>query len=140
MHVRLCLAAAALSAACAHPRPEPQPQPSADNALVLEVDNHNWSDVLIYVLHDGMRTRFIEVTATKSVSEPIPEHLVSSGRTVQLLVHRIGGRDDRVNLAVGPSFRMPSDDYLSPIVSIRTGSTVSLTLESDLQRSSVGVW
>lgn len=128
----------ALCSACAHPRPEPQEL--AANALVLEVDNHNWSDVLIYVLHDGARTRFIEVTATKSVAQPIPAHLVGSSGTVQLFVHRIGGRDDSVNLVNGPRLRQASDDYLSPVVSVRTGATIALTLESDLQRSTVGVW
>jgi hypothetical protein len=142
MRYRLCLAAAALFGACARPHATPAPEPDSypDDVLVLEVDNHNWSDVLIYIVHDGQRTRFLEVTATRSITQPIPAHLVSSGQTVQFFVHRIGGRDDSVNLVNGPQLASASDDYMSPRVSVRTGTTVSLTLESNLQRSSVGVW
>jgi hypothetical protein len=92
--------------------------------LVLEVDNHNWSDVLIYIVHDGTSTRFLDLTAAKSATQEIPGRLVGSNGMLQFLVHRIGG----------------VDDYLSPVVSVRTGFTVSLTLESDLRRSSLGVW
>lgn len=95
-----------------------------DNVLALEIDNRNWSDILITVLHDGMRTRFAEVSATKSKTVAIPPELVGSNGTFRMIIHRIGG----------------VDDYVTPVVSIRTGLTVNLTVESDLQRSSIGVW
>lgn len=97
---------------------------SQGDDLVLEVDNRNWSDVLIYVIHDGTHTRFLQVSAAKSVAHPIPAKLVGSDGTLRLLVHRIGG----------------VDDYLSSPVSVRTGRTLALTLESNLERSSLGVW
>ncbi len=110
------------------------------DALALEVENRNWSDVVIYVLHDGSRTRFAQVTAAKSATLPIPLRLVSSTGTIQLLVHRIGGHDDAMVAIGGPNFAAARDDYLSPIVSVRTGYTVALTLEDNLQRSTVGIW
>lgn len=96
---------------------------TADDAT-LEVDNHNWSDVLLYIVHDGSTTRFAEVTATKSASIPIPYYLVGADGIVSFVAHRIGGYDD----------------YYSPSVSLRTGQTIALTLEGTLAMSSIGVW
>lgn len=112
-----------LAAACAAHHADPNPSPNDDD-LVLQVDNHNWSDVLIYILHDGKQTRFLEVTGARSVAQPVPPRLVSSNGTIRLLVHRIGGLDD----------------YLSPTVSVRGGRTIALTLEGQLHMSTVGVW
>ena|SRR5712664_3671477 len=108
--------------------PEPTPQsaavePSFDD-LVLEVENHNWSDIVVYISHDGVVSRFAQITAGTSRSFPIPPHLVGSTGILRLSVHRIGG----------------TDNYASDPVSVRTGSTVRLTVESRLPRSSVAVW
>jgi hypothetical protein len=125
MHARRFISCTTLvlAAACAGHRADPNPPPS-DYDLVLEVDNHNWADVLIYILHDGRQTRFLQVTGAKSVSQPVPSQLVSANGTIRLLVHRIGGLDD----------------YLSPPVSVRNGGTIALTLEGQLHMSTVGVW
>lgn len=137
--VPVCVAVSGLFgiAACASRHARAAEQPLPDNVLVLEVENHNWSDVLIYVIHDGTRSRFMEVSAAKSTTEAIPARFVGSNGMLRLLVHRIGGPDDSVMLVRRGG---TSDDYLTPTVSVRTGKTVSLTLESDLQRSSLGVW
>ena len=122
----------------AHKAPPSEDVPA--DVLALEVENRNWSDVVIYVLHDGSRTRFAQVTAAKSATLPIPTRLVSSSGTIQLLVHRIGGHDDAMPALGGPAFAAARDDYLSPVVSVRTGYTVALTLEDNLQRSPIGIW
>lgn len=93
--------------------------------LALEVDNHNWSDVALWIDHDGRRERFLVVGAAHSVVQAIPATLVGSDGTLRFVAHRIGGG---------------SDFYVSPKVSVRTGYTIALTLEDNLQRSSVGVW
>lgn len=95
-----------------------------DSVLALEVDNRNWSDVLISVIHDGTRERFVEVGATKSRTVAIPPRLVGTTGTLRLVLHRIGGLDD----------------FVTPPVSIRTGDTINLTIESSLDRSTIGVW
>lgn len=135
----VCASLALPAAACAGHKPTPDADIPA-NVLVLEVENHNWSDVLIYVIHDGTRTRFAEVAATKSLTQRIPLQLVGSNGNVQLLVHRIGGHDDTFAPVGGPRFARAPDDFLSPVVSVRTGATIALTLEDNLQRSTVGVW
>jgi hypothetical protein len=123
MYVRNIAACAALLVAACAPHRHAEAPLSGDE-LQLEVANNNWSDVIIYMLHDGVRTRFIAVTAARSATAAIPTRYVSSNGTVQILVHRIGG----------------NDEYVSPVVSVRLGRTVALTLESNLARSSLGVW
>jgi hypothetical protein len=94
------------------------------DSLVLEVENHNWSDIIVYIAHDGVTSRFATVTATTNASLPIPSHLVGATGVLRLAVHRVGG----------------NDQYASEPVTVRTGSTVRLTVESRLTRSSVAVW
>lgn len=127
------------TAACAAKKP-PSEDSIPANALALEVENHNWSDVVIYILHDGTRSRFTEVTAAKSQTREIPPQFISSNGTLQVIVHRIGGHDDTYMAIGGPRFQTAPDDYLSPVVSVKNGYTVSLTLEDDLQHSSIGIW
>lgn len=137
-HLRRSLAALTLGLAagtlvgCAVLSRAPSPEASAaDDAgsrpfegLVLEIENHNWSDIVVFVLHDGLTSRLTQVTAGRSVSVPLrPQHVGAMG-TLRLAVHPIGG----------------SSDYTSESVSLRTGSTVRLTVESSVARSSVAVW
>jgi hypothetical protein len=80
--------------------------------------------MIIYVVHDGRRTRLNTVRATRTTSLIIPARLTGQIGNLQLIARRVGAYDR----------------YVSPSISIRTGSTVVLTLESDLRRSSVAVW
>jgi hypothetical protein len=120
--------AAALVAGCARSHPVTKLSDAAADPpaepVVLEVENHNWSDINIYVLHDGRRDRLTTVTATKDVSMELPTKFQGEMGIFRLIVYRIGGRDS----------------YVTDPISIRTGNTVRLTVESDLQRTSVGVW
>jgi hypothetical protein len=92
--------------------------------VVLEVENHNWSDINIYIIHDGRRNRLTSVTAAKDTALAIPPQYQGETGVFSLVVYRVGGRDI----------------YRSPAISIRTGKTVRLTIESSLARSSIGVW
>jgi broad specificity phosphatase PhoE len=98
------------------------PQPA--ESVVLEVENHNWSDIVVYVSHDGIVTRLTQVTANTNTSVPVPSYLVGSLGVLRLGVRRIGG----------------TDSYASEPISIRTGSTLRLTVESRVATSSVAVW
>jgi hypothetical protein len=130
--VALTIGAAGTLAGCAAHRRAPSsplPASSADSipsldSLVLEIENHNWSDIVVYVLHDGRTLRLAQVTAGRSLAVPLrPEHVGSMG-TLQLAVHPIGG----------------SSDYRSESLSLRTGNTIRLTVESRVGHSSVAVW
>jgi hypothetical protein len=92
--------------------------------VTLQVQNNNWADVIIYVVHDGQRSRLNSVTATKNSSIVIPPNMIGQVGNLQLVARRVGG----------------NDRYVSQPISVRTGTTIVLTLESDLKRSSVAVW
>lgn len=120
---------AAMMAGCATHRAALRPLPdnasvSADDSPVLEIENHNWSDIVVFALHDGRTARLAQVTAGQSLSVPLlPQHVSAMG-TLRLAVHPIGG----------------SSDYTSETLSLRTGYTVRLTVESSVGHSSVAVW
>lgn len=127
----LALACGAIVAsACAHHRGlDPTATELTSDAIpldtvFLEIENHNWSDVVVFIDHDGRVDRFADVTAAKNVTLRIPPRLQGETGAVKLLVRRIGG----------------TDSYTSPSISVRTGSTVRFTIEDVLARSSVGVW
>ena len=92
--------------------------------VVLEVENHNWADVVLYVVHDGIQTRFTQVAAAHNVSLEIPPRLQGQMGVIRIAARRIGG----------------TDSYVSQAISVRGSSAVRLTIESSLNHSSVGVW
>jgi hypothetical protein len=115
--------------ACAgrHPAPEAltsEAEAAAPEPIVLEVENHNWADVVLYVVHDGVQTRFTQVAAAHNLSIEIPPRLQGQMGVIRIAARRIGG----------------TDSYVSQAISIRGSSAVRLTIESSLNHSSVGVW
>ena len=123
----LCIAVYSILPACSHSVPVEAAQLAAAvqaTPIVLEVENHNWADVVLYVVHDGVHTRFAQVAAAHNLSIEIPERLQGQMGVIQIAARRIGG----------------TDSYLSQSISLRGNSAVRFTIESNLNRSSVGVW
>jgi hypothetical protein len=100
------------------------PETAAQEPVVLEVENHNWADVVLYVVHDGVQTRFTQVAAAHNLSIEIPPRLQGQMGVIRIAARRIGG----------------TDSYVSQAISVRGSSAVRLTIESSLNHSSVGVW
>jgi hypothetical protein len=96
----------------------------ASEPIVLEVENHNWADVVLYVVHDGVQTRFTQVAAAHNVSIEIPPRLQGQMGVIRIAARRIGG----------------TDSFVSQAISLRGNSAVRVTIESSLSHSSVGVW
>ena len=125
--VVLCCVTGALLGACARrmapvaesadPYYEPPP-------VVLEVSNNHWNDVVIYVMRGGQRVRVMTIVAINSQSVIVPKHLLGPGGELRVLAYPIGGYQR----------------YLSPRVYAQPGTTIAVTLETDLRRSSVSVW
>ena len=117
-----------LACASRHPTPEAlasTPPASLDQEpVVLEVENHNWADVVLYVVHDGVQTRFTQVAAAHNLSIEIPPRLQGQMGVIRIAARRIGG----------------TDSYVSQAISVRGSSAVRLTIESSLNHSSIGVW
>ena len=97
---------------------------SVSGPVMLQVENHNWSDVVLFIIHDGRTNRFAQIAAAKDGSFEIPSRFLGDQGIIRLGLHRVGGRDD----------------YRTELVSVRTGDTIRLTIEGKLEHSSIGVW
>ena len=95
-----------------------------ESEIALSVTNHNYLDVVIYVLHDGQQTRVGTVTGSSSQQFYLRPRLLGMGREIRLLGHPIGGQTTaRTETLV-----------------VQPGQYIEWTLETDLSRSSVGVY
>jgi len=111
--------------ACHHAREDAGPAPAdADAAIPLEIANHNWLDVIIYVVRDGQPTRVGIANASSSASFTLPARLLGQGRELRLWGHPIGG----------------TGGALTESVVVQPGQWIEWTLETDLERSAIGVY
>jgi hypothetical protein len=114
------------SVACSHHvSSEKGPAPSEGNtAIPLEVTNHNWLDVVISVVHDGLRTRVGTASASSSSSFALPARLLGQGREIRLVGRPIGG----------------ASSVITETIVVQPGQYIEWTLEADLPQSSIGVY
>lgn len=116
------LTAGGLLAAC-HSRPDPVAEGPADG-VPLEISNHNWSDVVIYVVRDGFQSRLGVAGAASATSFLLPRRMLGQAGELQLFGRPIG--------AQGSAF--------TETVIVQPGQWVEWTLEDDLSRSAIGVF
>lgn len=95
-----------------------------EGEIALNVTNHNYLDVVIYVLHDGVQTRVGTVTGSSSTVFFLPTRLLGQGREIQLYGD-----------AIGNDTYARTDTFV-----VQRGQYIEWTLEADLHRSSVGVF
>ena len=109
-----------LLAACAHNSP-PAPSSWANAEVGLIVENHNWSDVRIYLVHDGVSERIGTVTAAKTESFVLAGRYFESMAGIQLQAFAIAG----------------DQPYTTETLTIHPGDIITWTLESRLDHSSI---
>ncbi len=95
-----------------------------EGEIALRVTNHNFLDVTVYALHNGQRTRVGTVTGSSAQVFYLPARLLGLGREIQLLGDPIGS----------------TDFALTETLIVQPGQYIEWTLETDLRRSSVGVY
>jgi hypothetical protein len=111
--------------ACHHAKHDDQPAPdTAPVDVPLEIDNHNWLDVVVYVVHDGERDRVGIANASSQSNFVLPARMVGQGHELRLLGHPIGG----------------TGGTITETVTVQPGQYIEWTLESDLSRSAIGVY
>ncbi|NUP69991.1 MAG: hypothetical protein HOQ16_02085 [Gemmatimonadaceae bacterium] len=116
----------ALVGGCASATPAASPAADPDAApthVVLSVDNHNWSDVVVSVEHDSRRDRLGTVKAASKQMLRIPVMWIGASHVIRLIAHRIG--------SIG--------EFRSEGFSVQHDQVISWTLESDLQQSSLSL-
>ena len=107
-----------------HTAPSTGPGPSRETDIPLEITNHNWLDVIVSVVHDGQSTRVGTAQGSSSSSFELPARLIGQGREIRLIGHPIGG----------------SGSVITETIVVQPGQYIEWTLETDLKRSSVGVY
>ncbi len=89
----------------------------------LRVENHNWVNVIVYVLHDGQRTRLGQATGSKTTDMTIPYWIVRQVSTIQLLGDPVGS----------------NESVTTDAVTVRPWMRLAWTLETDLSRSALAI-
>jgi hypothetical protein len=108
-----------------HGRPAEESHAQASEAdVTLYVTNHNYLDVIVYVIHDGQRTRIGTVTGSSAQAFTLPVRLIGQAHELRLYGDPVG-----------------SEDFaLTELLVVHPGQSIEWTLETDLRRSSVGVF
>ena len=124
--LRHCLVMLAITVALgACSRARPGEELNLDASSTLNVVNHHWSDVDVYLVRDGQRQRVGTVTAVGEENFELNPSLTTAGSTLQLQAH-----------AVGSSGGISSETF-----SVRPGGMqITWTLESNLSRATLAIY
>ena len=116
------------SASCARAKPVGTPPTSRQQPFqkqtTMMVENRNFQDVVIWVIHDGIRSRLGTVTATSSASFVMKSEVLRQAGTLQFAAH-----------AVGEGRRI----FVSDPIGVQPGQRVEWVLESGFERSALTV-
>ena len=111
----------ALQACSKHKADMPAPEDTGE--VVIEVDNHHWGDVDIYVYHDGQLNRVGQVTANSQQNITFSSTLLGHSRQIRLKADAVGS----------------PEEVWTQILVIQPGAWIDWTLERSLTGSSVAV-
>lgn len=96
----------------------------ANAEVAIEVENHNYSDIVIYLVRGTQTQRLGMVTGLSSANYVVPFRRLGPGGESRLRAYPIGG----------PAAFTSENLYVQP------GQWVKWTLESDLSRSFLAVY
>jgi hypothetical protein len=122
--VWLGLVLAAAVGACRSKGGTAEVEPDPNTSVLVEVENHYHGDVVIYLLQGSQRDRLGMVTALSKAAYTFPYRRLGTSGNTRLLAYPIAGRRA----------------YTSEPLLVQPGQSVSWTLESDLDRSSLAVY
>ena len=117
----LYLAATSACGSARHSKESPSP---GNSEILLDVENHHWSDIVIYLMNGNQSQRLGMVSGVSSKSFVFPYRQIATGGRVRLRAHPVGGQGS----------------FTSEDVVIQSGQGIKWTLESDLKRSSLTVY
>jgi hypothetical protein len=91
--------------------------------IVVEVESHHWSDIVIYLMNGNQSERLGMVTGLSTKQFMVPFRKLTSGGKARLRAYAVGGAGS-----------ITSEDLLT-----QPGQWIKWTLESDLERSSLAI-
>ena len=97
---------------------------SLDSEILVLIENHHWSDIVIYLMDGSQSQRLGMVAGLSDGQFTFPYRKLTTGGNVRLRAYAVGG-----------SGSTTSDD-----LRIQPGQGVKWILESDLGRSSLSVF
>jgi hypothetical protein len=98
------------------------PSPARADVSV-EVENHNWSDITVYLIAGGLPQRLGMVTSLRTVILVFPSQRLNTGGGVRLRALPVAGAS-----------------YTTETILVLPGQTITWTLENDLDHSSLTVY
>ena len=117
------LLGASLFVACIHRGPGDEAE-SSNAEIALEVESHNWSDIVIYLVKGSSVERLGTVGSLNTETVVFPFRRLGIGGDVRLRADPIGG----------------SETFTSENLYVQPGQWIKWTLENDLSRSFLGVY
>jgi hypothetical protein len=117
----LGLAATSACGSARHSKDTPSP---GNSEILLEVENHHWSDVVVYLMNGSQSQRLGMVGAVSTDNFVFSDRKLATSGKLRLRADPIGGQ---------ASFT--SEDVL-----IQSGQSLKWTLESDLRRSTLAIF
>jgi hypothetical protein len=118
----LCLSAAPACGLLSSKRSESNNAP-ASSEISVEVENHNWSDIRIYLVTGDLPHRLGMVPALSSATFAFPSHRLNTGSGVRLRALPMAGRA-----------------FTSETIPVQPGQAIFWMLENDLDTSSLSVY
>ncbi len=98
--------------------------PTPTSEVLFQVNNHNWSDVTVYLMSGGARTRLGMVTSMNQRIFKVPGGLLTTTADIRLLLDPIGS----------------TRGYLTEPIMVSPGQTVEMNVENNLRLTSWAVW
>ena len=95
----------------------------APEEIPVRVSNHNWSDVIVYALHSGVRYRLGDVSSMSTRVLTIPKGVISAIDGVQLIADPIGS----------------DESYTTEPIVTQPGDAISFDVENQLSISTYSV-
>ncbi|MEX2581704.1 MAG: hypothetical protein WD766_00385 [Gemmatimonadota bacterium] len=100
------------------------PLPAHHTETRVEVQNNNWSDMVVYAVRYNTRTRLGMVTSMNTRNFDLPKSVNLASGAVELVAEAIGSRE---RFGTGP-------------INMNEGQSVELKIENQLAISSWSVW
>ena len=98
--------------------------PAVNAQVAIEVENHNYSDIVIYLVRGNHAQRLGMVTGLSTSQYVVPYRSLGTGGDARLRAYPIGG----------------PRAFTSEDLNVQPGQWIKWTLESDLSRSFLGVY
>lgn len=115
----LSMAACAPASTMAGSDPRPKVPPTT-----VEVQNHNWQDMVVYVVQGTQRIRLGMVTSMRTETFRVPRTAIGASGQIRLLADPIGS----------------PRGYLSETLNVRAGQRVALEVGHNIGISFVSIW